>query len=603
MLDGRWDRDYFAGSIQSYLNPIAYIPIYYFVVSETPDFLVAIFLTLPALASAWILWSIAEKTVPASNRDFPIIFLMVSLGITSSLWLIVTGSTFTDGLTCAITLWSLNILLSEKISKNNKLIFSGLLIGLSTGIKLTNGTYAVSLVASYFFLARKETPRIIIKNLIILCSAITAGFLITHGYWSWKLWMEFKNPFFPFFNELFKSPDFPAVNLQDQRFMGDSWAGIFTLPFRMPRIEPWIYSEASAPEIKAFAFSIIFPLFITPYLILRKSKIPEFKKESANSLLFITIFLLISYLTWSLSSRIGRYAIFIWVTLGTLIIAWIFLIFGKKIARICGLCLLIVQCFFNANAQISHWAPVSWGGAWFKPEIPAVLKENPHTILTAGLQTYSAIAPFTHEKSRWSSVYGQNTLPWGQNIPLKLRKNIDQGDVFSITPSLFIATGTYTGPTAIERELISSLFLAYGLEPRNFDCAPILIKNQTLFTWQNNKKDNTTLLHACRLYPANKEIAKAAQMRMQYYDDIFTAIENKCPALFSPKGTNSALLGNEVSRFYFNTSIHLYSEENLIISRPPQQMLRHVVAKFDPNSLKISSEIVCHTYPKKLHLN
>lgn len=603
MVGDRWEKDFFAASVQSYLNPISYIPIYFMVMSGIPDILMALALISPGLFSVWLLWKLSEELVPDPENNISIILLMVALASTTSLWLIVVGSTFNDSLSCAITLGSLLLLLKSTRKKWIRLAFAGGLAGISVGIKLTNGSYILPILMMYFFLQRKESCKNIIQGAFILGGGIIIGFLMAHGYWSWKLWGEFGNPFFPFFNGVFQSSDFLPENLQDRRFMGDSWIGIFTLPFKMPMMQPWIYNEASAPEIKmAIVFSLM-PVAAIIYLFNKFSEKISENYQSTEKLIAVTLFILVSYGIWSTSSRIGRYAIFVWMSAGVIIPAWLYLIFNQSVARILSLFFLIIQCFLNATAGITHWSPVAWGGEWFRPEIPKILTEKPHTVITTALQTFSAIAPFTHPENRWSSVTGQYILPSGDKIPSRLKRNLQAGNVIAIIPATEGGGDVYNGPNEIERKIINDLFLNYGLWSKNFECAPIKIRQMAITPWSGSKNQSIIMLHACAMAAAEPEVVAIRQAQIAQYDTVLNSIEDQCPQLFSPKRSNSFSVDNEFSRFYFNTSIHLYTEGDTVLAKLPQQLSRQVITLVDRTNGKIKSEISCPTFPKKLYLD
>ena len=232
------------------------------VISDIPDILVELYLIIPGVVSILILWKLAEKIIPDYENNIAIIFLMVVLASTSSLWLIVVGSTFNDSLSCAITLGALLFLLNSQEKGWKYLLFAGVLSGLAVGIKLTNGIYVPVIFIICFFLKEKEKFNSKLNEMFVLLLGVAFGFLASHGYWSWKLWSEFGNPFFPFFNSIFKSIEFLPENLQDRRFMGDYWVGALTLPFKMSMLQSWIYSEASAPEIKMAIALLLMPVII-----------------------------------------------------------------------------------------------------------------------------------------------------------------------------------------------------------------------------------------------------------------------------------------------------------------------------------------------------
>lgn len=605
LIEGRWEQDYFAGSVQSYLNPISYLPLYLMTRAAWPDVVVAAVLTLPALLAVWIFFFLSEELVAEHEPGFVLRLIAVLLAITTALWLIVIGSTFNDSLTCVLVLGSLCLILRNE--GRSRYFLAGVLLGSAVGVKLTNGVFALPMLLACAWLSKSKCGRSLLHDLALLSLGVGAGFILLHGYWSWKLWQEFGNPFFPFFNGIFKSSDFPPFNLHDKRFMASGWMGVVELPFEMPGINSWIYNETRAPEIKPLVFMLTIvaaPIF---WLLgkLRSDNSPGIFDGSNQKLLATTIFLITSYVFWAMSSRIGRYAIPVWVLLGIALPGWLVLLLPGGVARVIATLLLVSQLFFNFNADISHWTPVKWGGAWFDPQMPKVLQERPHTILTASLQSYSALVPYAHPESRWSNVFGQYSLGYGGSAPQKLNSMINKGDVIALVPLLGQIAPISEEIGAEEKSMLAGIFLPFGLDIVGNKCWTVRMPQTSITPWSLSQDGliQDQILRACPMAKISDSEEQLAIRKAQKYDAIFAQIEKECPANFSPPGAVSSSFGEEVGRYYFNNSSYLYSDGNMILARPPRQILRNVVALIDPENSELKSNIFCYANPTKLYLN
>ena len=88
---------------------------------------------------------------------------------------------------------------------------AGVSIGLATGFKLTTATYAVALVAA--LLATPIGWRRRLGLATAFGAGAFAGFLVSNGFWMASLYANYGSPFFPVYNEIFKSPFFPEKNI------------------------------------------------------------------------------------------------------------------------------------------------------------------------------------------------------------------------------------------------------------------------------------------------------------------------------------------------------------------------------------------------------
>ena len=89
------------------------------------------------------------------------------------------------------------------------------------------------------------------------------GFMISGGWWMYTLWSRFKNPFFPYYNNLFKSPMADAGNYTQNEYahlLPKSIMGYIFAPFKNTIVERFAGLETPYFEPKMFlsALCIIF---------------------------------------------------------------------------------------------------------------------------------------------------------------------------------------------------------------------------------------------------------------------------------------------------------------------------------------------------------
>ncbi len=97
-----------------------------------------------------------------------------------------------------------NIFKEYSFKQQFLLFLSSLLIGVAIGLKYTAFIYILSFLACYILNYKKlEKP---LKTLFLFFIGILLGFIITDGFWIYKIYKYFHNPVFPYLNNIFNSP-------------------------------------------------------------------------------------------------------------------------------------------------------------------------------------------------------------------------------------------------------------------------------------------------------------------------------------------------------------------------------------------------------------
>ena len=141
-INNRLELDIFPAGLQSYFNPILDL-FYYFLYFYSEPKLVAFIIGFVQGINFVFIYKIYKKIFLSYKFSSKFITLISIFSIFSSIFLSELGTCLNDNVTSIFTLASLNLLLyyfngNEK--KFSLLIFSGVLIGISNGLKLTNIT-------------------------------------------------------------------------------------------------------------------------------------------------------------------------------------------------------------------------------------------------------------------------------------------------------------------------------------------------------------------------------------------------------------------------------------------------------------------------------
>ncbi len=619
LVDARLSQDYFAASIQSYLNPIAYVPHFLMVKAGWHSLWVSAILTLAQTANLLFIWIITKRIIPEKfkgDQIFSLLVISTALAFFSPLHLAELGGSFADITSATPMLAAVYLMMGVPgRSSFRNLLLIGFLFGIASGTKLTNGVFLViAFFVSCGFIWQAEGLRIAFKSAITLSIGALIGIVLTHGYWSYLLWEQFGNPFFPLFNVYLSSPDFLGASFQDRRFLGSGWLGLITLPFSMTLHQSWIYTENVSVDMRVLALFIVGGCAVALCLhrvVARKNgsdELPSF----GLALSALVIFWILSYILWGATFRIGRYAYVLWMLVGPLMVGLLVTFWSLRTTRVVLGLVLALQVFALWSSGSPRFTPTQWEKKWIDVSVPSDLKDRPYTLLTMGTQSYAVIAPFLHPDSSVINIVGQYNQPGGKNMTAKLTAHLSVPTdririVFRDRSSALV----FTQPNPKTREDVNAIVSVYGLKLGGSACQPIEINYDfvegTLLDTQPPKVEGSRKgdrLVACPALKLN-EVEQASVLRqLAAVDKIFDDVEKVCGDKISPHGVQTLRGRNGWLRNYFNTLTNVAMTEDTIYIRPFRSMVDFSVG--DLASWKLGEpgfKGICPELPKTMGFN
>jgi hypothetical protein len=336
-LNDKFNIDFAVAELHSYSNPIIDLPYYFLITHSGPKLTAFLFGLLNGLIFLLLL-RLAIKYIPPKfkgKRNGIAIFLAFAGTLTPN-FLAGLGNSMGDNLTSLLVIFSLLLIIysfesDNKENKENKItikiILSGLLMGLATGLKLTNATYALSLSLAILILfpcqynlAYKQKIIYRFKICVIFSAAAFLGILIASGFWYFKMWQHFNNPFFPSLGNLFPN----------QYLNFDAFSSHLPGHFFGPRylyeylIWPYISSIDHLRAGRGLVHQIQWPIFYSLIIFLALRFI--FLKRNVNEnvqknlpVIFLITYVLIAYFIHTIIFSIQRYLVPIEVLLPLLI--------------------------------------------------------------------------------------------------------------------------------------------------------------------------------------------------------------------------------------------------------------------------------------------
>lgn len=258
LLHGRLDVDLAPAQVQTWLNPYWDCLYYWLATSGLDSRVTTGLLALPAGVALFVLALLARRLDPAQARGLALAAAL-AVAATGAAGAAVIGITMSDWHTVALVVGAMALaLLAREPGRRRALLhgLAGLCAGAAVGLKLTAAPYALGL--GVMILVMPGSGRSRLGDLAALSLGGIAGFAALGGPWAWELWRRYQNPFFPFFNDVFRSPLVAARSFRDERFLARGLGALVALPFRLVRTSTFLVSEVPLRDARlAFGFAAL----------------------------------------------------------------------------------------------------------------------------------------------------------------------------------------------------------------------------------------------------------------------------------------------------------------------------------------------------------
>lgn len=298
-VEGRFNHDLLTAGYNGFFNPLMDLPLYFLIkyFNDYPNF-IYFMQGLWFGALAFILFKIAQLFF---DKKLPIFFTLL-LGLCGYGVFFQIGTSSNEIMISFLLLLSLYLLLRVLCGQSEargKLFFiAGLSAGAAMGLKLTAVIYCAAFGAALISFYKKIPSSG--KNISLFALGGFFGFAVFSGFWLWRCWQAFENPFFPFANEFFQSPYWNGGNYTDDRFVPKNWLAFLLLPFNLHRGEGFSL-------VVDFRLALMY-LALTVVIVHYFWKSRSVERISWNwPLMFVIAFMTFAYLIWIYYFGIARY--------------------------------------------------------------------------------------------------------------------------------------------------------------------------------------------------------------------------------------------------------------------------------------------------------
>lgn len=402
---------------QVFFNPAADLPFFGLLrgLNERP-FLIAALMGLPAGAAAFLVLSLARVVLREAGAEPPGLLagLAAAGAATGAGFRSQIGTTHNDLLTAvpllAAVLLALRAALAPRPSPAGALLLAGSLAGAAVGLKLTNAPFAVALAAA-LAAALWTGKRPMARPLALLFGGGALGFGLAAGPWMLRLWQEWGNPFFPFFDAVFAAGRPQAPIGRDPRFLPQGALEWVFFPFTWAVTDTPRSSEMEMRD----------PRVALAVLALLALAAGARRRLAQPAVAFLAAFLALSYLLWLLVFSIYRYAVVI-ESLSLLLALVAVAAFSGTRRRAVLLSLLLVA------GSAAATDPPAWGRAPLGPRyLDAALPDLPAGALLLQLDGPMAyLAAVAPPGTRFASLTALAQLGASGPFAARLRGALDE---------------------------------------------------------------------------------------------------------------------------------------------------------------------------------
>jgi hypothetical protein len=392
---------------QGYLNPVADFLLYGLVSSplnESPRIIAFIMGAVHGINAALVLAIAAHVIRPAQAAT--------RMTLTAAAWLMgVSGAGFISLLgTCSNDLTSGLFVLASLLgvlkfaqptgtgSGNSRLSFAaaGLVGGIGIGLKMTSAIYAPGLGVAAIIAALGRRS---IAGFAAYVAAAAFGSFAVAGHHMLTLWNDFRNPFFPYLNQIFRSPWFDPIAIRDARFLPQSVWDVFTYPFLWTTVDIYRIVE---PPFRDWRAAIAYVALVAGVLALAVKFLcnrPSAHKALAETpgLGIVLAFVVVSYVVWVLGFAYYRYAVPIEMLTGVVTMGALVWLFDSDRVRMVGAVVLLAIA--GATTVYLDWGRRPYENRYVDVQVPPI-PENA-VVLVATWGPAGFFIPYAEPRARY----------------------------------------------------------------------------------------------------------------------------------------------------------------------------------------------------------
>lgn len=333
------------GGPNGFLNPILEVPIYLYItyLNDYPDIIYALQGIWYGVALFFLFKIITLFIEPKSVKNSLFILLCLILATTrQAIWIQIGTSTNEIPMLCLDLCGLYIILRTLKFPERQNFkdfILAGLIMGIALGLKMTSSHVCIS--AGIMLILCRNSLKISYKN---ICLFALAGFILINGFFMYKLWTLYGNPFFPFLNNIFKSEYAPPIPFRDNHLSFEFYYPLLPYFFYIIR------NPMCTDRLMDYFFGFSYAVLIFYILLVIWKKYIKKTKPDENLINALAVFLILDWFIGMYMFGILRYFV-VYCALTSFFVPYLFFKiykkYNSKMALSCLFILLLYALLYN----------------------------------------------------------------------------------------------------------------------------------------------------------------------------------------------------------------------------------------------------------------
>lgn len=381
-LSGRYAVDVAPAQLQSWHNPMLDVPLYLLVRAGAPTPLVALWLALPLIGALACLLLLYRRLAGATAGIAGAVAVAV-LAVTGAGAVIANGASFNDAYVALAMLAALCLVTGERPGPG-AWVLAGLIAGAMAGLKLTAAVYCIGLAAAALAAPGWRAAPV---RLLALAVGGLVGFALTFGAWGWTQWQAHANPVFPYFNQVFQSPDALPLPWADTRFRPEGLGQALAIPFQLLK-KSRAFSEIGLRDPR-----LLLGFIALVWLAWRQRAVPASVGDGIAgapraTLRIVAAFFVASFLLWALQYGIYRYVLPLEMLACALLVAAVATVRTRRpVAWLVVACLLVL-----VGTRQPRWERGPFAPPYFQVDLPTLPSGSMVVLSSREPLAYAALA-------------------------------------------------------------------------------------------------------------------------------------------------------------------------------------------------------------------
>jgi Glycosyltransferase family 87 len=407
-LHDRYLYDIGPAQEQGFLNPTADFLLYGLISSPLNGAprVVAFIMGAVHGINAALLLAIARRVIcpPDGVERTTLIAVAWLIGVSGAGFVGLLGTSSNDLICALFVLGSLSSLLKVRECTGGRATWpgfaaAGLWVGIGLGLKYTTAFVVPGLGAVAVLAALRQRTLV---GLIVLGVVAAAGFFAVAGYHLLALWDAFGNPFFPYLNQIFRSPYFEPTPIWDPRFIPDSLWKLLTFPFYWTKTNSYVVSE---PTFRDWRAAIAYVAMVAGVVglavgwVRTDRRLHEVVAQTPGLGLVFT-FVVVAYFSWALEFGYYRYAISLEMLTGVVAVgALIWLVRDRRLRMVAAVAVLAIAA---TTTVYLDWGHRPYTDTYVDVQVPALPPRS--IVLIATWDPAAYFIPFADPTAQYLGI-------------------------------------------------------------------------------------------------------------------------------------------------------------------------------------------------------